>query len=413
MKITKIKACEVIDSRGNPTVSATVYTDIGAWGEAIVPSGASTGIYEAVEKRDKDAARFGGKGVLSACDNINKIIAPALYGKRCDRQEIIDNILINLDESENKGNLGANATLAVSLAAARAAANGYNMELFRYIGGIFGTKMPLPMMNILNGGAHADNNIDIQEFMIVPVGAECFSGGLMMCCEVYHKLKGILKARRLATTVGDEGGVAPNLCDSEAALALITDAIEGAGYNTDEIKIALDAASSEWYENGIYKMPKSGKTFSGDELVSYWQGLVDEYPIISLEDAAAEDDWETWGKITRTLRTKVQLVGDDLFVTNAKRLSEGIKNRVCNSILIKPNQIGTLSETLETISLAKDAGYGNIISHRSGESEDTFIADLAVGVSAGQIKTGAPCRGERTAKYNRLLKIERMIKEGF
>lgn len=409
MKITKVSAIEIIDSRGNPTVEAEVVTDFGSVGRASVPSGASTGAYEAAELRDGDKSRYNGKGVLQAVGNVNQKIAGALEGLRCDDQKNIDHILISLDGSENKEVLGANATLAVSLACARAAAGAYDMELYRYLGGIFGNKLPLPMMNILNGGAHAANNIDIQEFMIMPVGAESFGEGLRMCCEVYAELKRILALRHLSTAVGDEGGVAPDLRNEEEALELICEAIEAGGFDLSEIKIALDAASSEWYSDGEYKMPKSGRVYTGGGLVDYWKYLTEKYPILSIEDAAAEDDWDTWQTATNALHGKIQLVGDDLFVTNEKRLKRGIENKICNAILIKPNQIGTLTETINTIKLAKLSGYGTIISHRSGETEDSFIADLAVGVNAGQIKTGAPCRGERTAKYNRLLKIESML----
>lgn len=410
MKIEKVSALQVIDSRGNPTVEAEVLVSGGFLGRAMVPSGASTGVHEAVELRDGDKGRYHGRGVLRAVENISTRINEALNGVDIFSQRRIDDILITLDGTKNKGNLGANATLAVSLACARAAADTLGVELYRYIGGMNGDMLPLPMMNILNGGAHAANNLDIQEFMVVPTGAENFESGLRMCAEVYAELKKLLSKRNLSTAVGDEGGFAPDLDSEEEAIEFILEAVEKSGYKAGEdIKIAIDAASSEWFGDGIYRLPKTGKEYSGEELSAYWEGLVDKYPIISIEDAAAEDDMETWKIISRALARRIQLVGDDLFVTNTERLRWGIEQKICNAILIKPNQIGTLTETIDAVKLAKSANYGTVISHRSGETEDTFIADLAVGLCAGQIKTGAPCRGERTAKYNRLLRIESEI----
>ncbi len=410
MNIEKVSAIEVIDSRGNPTVEAEVVTEGGFRGRASVPSGASTGAHEAAELRDGDKRRYGGKGVLKAVQNVNTRINDALHGECVFGQSRVDEVLIALDGTENKSNLGANATLAVSLACARAAADASGQELYRYIGGMNGDMTPLPMMNILNGGAHAANNLDIQEFMIVPTGAETFGEGLRMCAEVYAALKDLLNSRGLATAVGDEGGFAPDLSGEEEAVKFILEAVEKAGYNTEsDIKIALDAAATEWFHDGVYSLPKSGAKFDAEALKEYWERLVETYPIISIEDAAAEDDMEAWLMISRALSKKIQLVGDDLFVTNTERLKRGIDQRICNAILIKPNQIGTLTETINAVKLAKSANYGTIISHRSGETEDAFIADLAVGLCAGQIKTGAPCRGERTAKYNRLLRIESEI----
>lgn len=410
MKITDIKAIEILDSRGNPTLQTTVTLCGGISGSASVPSGASAGSHEACELRDNDTSRFGGKGVLTAVNNVNTRIRDALIGNDASNQQCIDNTLISLDTTENKSSLGANAILSVSLACARAAANYLRLPLYKYLGGANAKIMPLPMMNILNGGAHAGNNIDIQEFMIVPTGATTFAEGLMMCCHVNSRLKKILKDSSLSTAVGDEGGVAPDLQNEEEALDLIIEAIEKSGYTPgNEIKLAIDAASSEWYSCGFYKKPKSGVCYSPDELIGYWEDLCNSYPIISLEDPAAEDDWDTWSRLHKKLLGKVQLVGDDLFVTNSKRLCHGIDRKSCNAILIKPNQIGTLTETIDTVHIAKKAGFGTIISHRSGETEDSFIADLSVGLCAGQIKTGAPCRGERTAKYNRLLNIEKEV----
>lgn len=406
--IDKVFGREIIDSRGNPTVEAEVGLSDGTYAKASVPSGASTGEFEAVELRDNDA-RYMGKGVTQAVNNINKIIAPALCGDSPFDQCAIDSKLIELDGTKNKQKLGANAILAVSLACAKAAAGHFKLPLFRYIGGSFAVRMPVPMMNILNGGAHAANNIDIQEFMIMPVNACCFSEGLRQCCEIYHTLGKILKKNNMSTSVGDEGGYAPNLDSDEQAIELIIKAIDMAGYSTNDIKIALDAAASEWYSDGIYKLPKRREELTSDKLIEYFKRLSSQYPIISIEDPLSEHDWEGWTKITSEIGSKVQLVGDDLFVTNTKRLKQGIDCGAANAILIKINQIGTLTETLDAIDTAHKAGYKTVISHRSGETEDTTIADLAVAVNSGQIKTGAPCRTDRVAKYNRLLRIESEI----
>lgn len=412
-KITAISAYEMLDSRGNPTVGAEVVTDCGAKGFALCPSGASTGIYEALELRDGDEKRYCGKGVLKAVANIERAIAPSLLGVDVLKQREIDKIMCDLDGSENKSNLGANAVLAVSLAVARAAAESLKMPLYRYLGGSICDKMPRPMMNILNGGAHAANNIDMQEFMIVPVSCKTFSEGLKMCSEVYHSLNKILKAEGLSCGVGDEGGFAPNLQSDEKALELIMRAANTAGYSEKDINIALDVASGEWNRGrSDYLLPKRNLQMSADNLIEYYETLAEKYPVISIEDGLGEDDWHAWGKLTKKLGEKIQLVGDDLFVTNTKRLEAGIKSGAANAILIKPNQIGTLTQTLDVISLAKENGYNCILSHRSGETEDTFIADLAVATGVGQIKTGAPCRSDRVAKYNRLLKIEQEIKRG-
>ncbi len=409
-KIAGIKGYELMDSRGNPTVGAKVILSDGSEGFALSPSGASTGIYEAHEMRDGDKSRYLGKGVLKAAAAIDNEIAPALAELDTVDQRAADDRMISLDGTENKKRLGANAILAVSLALAKAAAVSYNMPLYRYIGGINGYELPRPMMNILNGGAHAANNIDIQEFMIVPVGACCFSDGLRQCSEIYHALGAILKERGKSCGVGDEGGFAPDLESDESAIELITEAIKKAGYTTENTKIALDAASSEWYADGSYILPKRNKKMTADELIDYYGKLCEKYPVISIEDGVAEEDWEGWRKLTKTLGGRLQLVGDDLFVTNTSRLARGIKEEAANSILVKLNQIGTLSETLDVIELAKKHGYTSVISHRSGETEDTSIADLAVAVNAGQIKTGAPCRTDRVAKYNRLLIIENELK---
>ncbi len=409
-KIAGIKGYELMDSRGNPTVGAKVILSDGSEGFALSPSGASTGIYEAHEMRDGDKSRYLGKGVLKAAAAIDNEIAPALAELDTVDQRAADDRMISLDGTENKKRLGANAILAVSLALAKAAAASYNMPLYRYIGGINGYELPRPMMNILNGGAHAANNIDIQEFMIVPVGACCFSDGLRQCSEIYHALGAILKERGKSCGVGDEGGFAPDLESDESAIELITEAIKKAGYTTENTKIALDAASSEWYADGSYILPKRNKKMTADELIDYYGKLCEKYPVISIEDGVAEEDWEGWRKLTKTLGGRLQLVGDDLFVTNTSRLERGIKEEAANSILVKLNQIGTLSETLDVIELAKKHGYTSVISHRSGETEDTSIADLAVAVNAGQIKTGAPCRTDRVAKYNRLLIIENELK---
>lgn len=410
MKITinSVVGREIIDSRGNPTVEATVGLTDGTFANAAVPSGASTGAYEAVELRD-GGDRFNGKGVKKAVTNISKIISPELCGMSPFDQCAVDNKLSELDGSKNKKNLGANAILAVSVAVAKAAAKSLRLPLYRYLGGIYSVKLPVPMMNILNGGAHASNNIDIQEFMIMPVGARCFSEGMMQCCEIYHTLGKILKENNMSTGVGDEGGYAPSLKSDEDAIEYIIKAIEKTGYTTDEIKIALDAASSEWYSDGKYILPKRGDSLSSDELINYFDKLCSDYPIISLEDPLSEHDWDGWQNITSKIGNKVQLVGDDLFVTNTKRLKKGIELGAGNAILIKINQIGTLTETLDAIDTAHKAGYRTIISHRSGETEDTTIADIAVAVNSGQIKTGAPCRTDRVAKYNRLLRIESAI----
>ena len=404
--IEKVLGREIIDSRGNPTVEAEIGLSDGTYAKASVPSGASTGAFEAIELRDNDKSRYMGKGVTKAVENINKVIAPALCGDSPLDQCAIDYKMIELDGTLNKENLGANAILAVSLACAKASAKHLNLPLFRYIGGTFAVRMPVPMMNILNGGAHASNNIDIQEFMIMPVGACCFSEGLRQCCEIYHTLGKILKENNMDTAVGDEGGYAPNLNSDEEAIEMIIKAIEQAGYNTQNIKIALDCAASEWYTGGNYKLPKRGTELTSEQLINYFEDLSNRYPIISIEDPLSEYDWDGWKKITQRLGTKLNLVGDDLFVTNTKRLKKGIEIGAGNSILIKINQIGTLTETLDAIQTAHKAGYNTIISHRSGETEDTTIADIAVAVNSGQIKTGAPCRTDRVSKYNRLLRIE-------
>ena len=406
-EIIDVYAREVLDSRGNPTVEAEVYTE-KLCRSAIVPSGASTGVFEAVELRDGDNKRYGGKGVKKAVENINTVIAEALIGMNVLDQGGIDKKLIELDGTKNKSKLGANAILGVSLACAKTAAACLDMPLYRYVGGVNAKSMPVPMMNILNGGAHAGNNVDIQEFMIMPVGAGTFKAALRMCSEVYHTLKGIIKENGLSTSIGDEGGFAPNLPTDEKALELIVEAIKKAGYTTGEdFKIALDAASSEWYmPDGTYRLPKAQIVRSKEEMVDYWEKLCEKYPIISIEDGAAEDDWETWDMLTKRLGGKIQLVGDDLFVTNTERLKTGIEKGAANSILVKVNQIGTLSETLDAVETAHRNGYSAIMSHRSGESEDTTIADLAVALNCGQIKSGAPCRSDRVCKYNRLLKIE-------
>lgn len=406
LEIVDVLAREILDSRGNPTVEVEVALDDGTVGLAAVPSGASTGMYEACELRDGDKSRYLGKGVLKAVENVNTEIADALIGLNAMDQPSIDKILIELDGSANKSRLGANAILGVSLACAKAAAQSLGMPLYNYIGGVNAKVLPVPMMNVLNGGAHASNNVDIQEFMIMPVSAPNFREALRMCSEVFHTLKKVAPS----TGVGDEGGYAPNLAEDEVALKALVNAIEIAGYKPGEdFKIAIDAAASEWYVNedgGYYLMPKSKKKLSRTEMVEMWGNFADKYPIISLEDGMAEDDWEGWKNLTDSLGGKIQLVGDDLFVTNVERLGKGIELGVANSILIKLNQIGTLTETLNTIQMANRAGYTAVISHRSGETEDTTIADVAVAMNAGQIKTGAPSRSDRVAKYNRLLRIE-------
>lgn len=405
LTIDKICGFEVLDSRGNPTVRAEVMLTDGTIAAASVPSGASTGIYEAVELRD-GGNRYGGKGVQKAVSNINTMIAAALKGMNSSDISRVDNLLMQLDGTNNKSNLGANAILAVSLASAKAAAKHYRLPLYRFIGGANACRLPVPMMNILNGGAHASNNVDIQEFMIMPVGACCFREALRMGSEIYHSLGKVLSSRNLSTTVGDEGGFAPDLSSDEEAIEVILEAITKAGYDTDKVKIALDAASSEWYEDGGYRLPKRNTKMTTDELIDYWDGLVSTYPIVSIEDPLGEEDWNGWSRITEKLGDIVQLVGDDLFVTNTKFLHKGLDMGAANSILIKYNQIGTLSEALSAVQMARDNGYTAVISHRSGETEDSTIADIAVATNAGQIKTGAPCRSDRTAKYNRLLRIE-------
>ena len=414
LAIKEIKALEVLDSRGNPTVQVEVITEEETNGVAMVPSGASTGSFEAVELRDGDKSRYLGKGVLKAVENVNKIIAKELEGMNVFEQAEIDKKLIEIDGTENKGKLGANATLGVSLAVARAAANSLGMSLYKYIGGVNAKTLPVPMMNILNGGKHADNTVNIQEFMIMPVGAKSFSECLRMSAEIYHTLKKVLKAKGLETGVGDEGGFAPNLSSDEEALKLIVEAISKAGYKPGEdVVLALDVASTEMYDEakkigkeGCYYFWKTEELKTEDEMIEYLADLANKYPIISIEDGLAEEDWEGWRKLTEKLGNKLQLVGDDLFVTNIKRLQKGLDNKIANSILIKLNQIGTLTETLDAIELAKKNGYTAVVSHRSGETEDTTLADVAVATNAGQIKTGAPCRTDRVAKYNRLLNIE-------
>lgn len=405
--IIDVFARELLDSRGNPTVEVEVVLEDGTMGRAMVPSGASTGAYEAVELRDNEKERYLGKGVLTAVDNVNEIIAPEIIGMSASAQIDIDTIMLKLDGTPNKSKLGANAILGVSMAVARAAAEFLGISLYQHIGGINARQIPVPMMNILNGGQHADNNIDIQEFMIVPTGAASFAEGLRMGVEVYHNLKAVLKTKGLATAVGDEGGFAPNLPSNEAAIEVILEAIAAAGYKAgQDIHLALDVAGSELYKEGKYYLDSTSQIMTSEEMVEYFADLVQRYPIISIEDGLAEDDWDGWALLTAKLGKSIQLVGDDLFVTNTERLSKGIKEGICNSILIKLNQIGTVSETMEAIEMAKQAGYTCVISHRSGETEDTFIADFAVAVNAGQIKTGAPARTDRVAKYNQLLRIE-------
>lgn len=408
IEITDVFAREVIDSRGNPTVEVEVYAD-DVCGRSIVPSGASTGVFEAVELRDGEAKRYNGKGVTRAVQNVNEILGDAIVGMNLLDQRAIDIKMCEIDKTENKGKLGANAILGVSMAVAHAAANYLNIPLYQYIGGVNSHTLPVPMMNILNGGAHANNNVDIQEFMIMPVGSKTFSEGLRECIEVYHSLKNILSKSGNITAVGDEGGFAPNLSNDEKALDLIMEAIESAGYK-DDFVIAIDAASSEWVQpDGTYKLPKAGIVKTSSEMIDYWEDLCERYPVVSIEDGLGEDDWQGWGELTQRLGKKVQLVGDDLFVTNTKRLSKGIELGVGNSILVKVNQIGTLTEAIDAVEKAHKAGYTTIISHRSGETEDTTIADIAVALNSGQIKTGAPCRSERVCKYNRLLRIEQEL----
>lgn len=407
MQISDIYARQVLDSRGNPTVEVEVYLESGTMGRAIVPSGASTGAHEAVELRDGDKGQYLGKSVKQAVENVNEVIAPNLIGFDARDQVGVDQAMIELDGTPNKSKLGANAILGVSLAIARAAADGLGLELYEYLGGFNAKTLPVPMMNILNGGEHADNNVDIQEFMIMPVGAETFGDGLRMGTEVFHHLKAVLKEKGLSTSVGDEGGFAPNLSSNEEALSVIISAIERAGYKPgQDVYLALDVASTELYRDGKYEFAGEGVTRTTDEMISFYEALIDKYPIISIEDGLAEDDWDGWKKLTQAIGDRVQLVGDDLFVTNTARLKQGIDSDTGNSILVKVNQIGTLTETFDAIEMAKRAGYTAVISHRSGETEDTTIADIAVATNAGQIKTGAPSRTDRVAKYNQLLRIE-------
>lgn len=413
IEIIDVYAREVLDSRANPTVEVEVELEDGVVGRAIVPSGASTGAFEAVELRDGDKSRYLGKGVLKAVENVNTIIAPELIGMNVLDQTLIDKILIELDGTENKGKLGANAILGVSLAVARAAAESMGLPLYKYIGGVNAKVLPVPMMNILNGGKHADNNVDIQEFMIMPVGAQNFREALRMCAEVYHSLKKTLSAKGYNTAIGDEGGFAPNLKSNEEAIQIIVEAVKNAGYKPGEdISIAIDAAATELYkEDGKYHLEGEGRVLTAGEMVDFWENIVNKYPIVSLEDGLSEEDWDGWKLLTDRIGDRVQIMGDDLFVTNTKRLSKGIKLGVANSILIKLNQIGTLTETIEAIKMAERAGYTAVVSHRSGESEDTTIADLVVAMNAGQIKTGAPARTDRVSKYNQLLRIEEELDE--
>ena len=409
LEIEKVIGREIIDSRGNPTVEAEVYLTDGTVGRGTAPSGASTGEFEALELRDGDKSRFGGKGVLKAVENVNTVISQVLKGMDPSDVYAVDRAMIQADGTKDKSNLGANAILAVSIASARAAANALQIPLYRFLGGANGNRLPLPMMNILNGGAHAANTVDVQEFMIMPAGAPSFKEGLRWCAEVFHALASILKERGLATSVGDEGGFAPALKSDEEAIETILEAVKKAGYEPgSDFMIAMDAASSEWKTGtvGEYKLPKAGTVYTSGQLINHWKALVEKYPIISIEDALDEEDWEGWKKLTAELGDKVQLVGDDLFVTNTERLSKGIELGCGNSILIKLNQIGSVSETLEAIKMAHNAGYTAVTSHRSGETEDTTIADLAVALNTCQIKTGAPSRSERVAKYNQLLRIE-------
>ena len=409
-EIKKVYARQILDSRGNPTVEAEVTLADGSIARGAAPSGASTGEFEALELRDGDKNRYGGEGVSKAVENVNNIIAAALTGADALDIYAVDRIMLDLDGTKDKSKLGANAILAVSIAAARAASGSLGLPLYRYLGGVQGTVLPVPMMNILNGGVHATNTVDTQEFMIMPVGAPSFSEALRWCTEVFHALAKLLKSKGLATSVGDEGGFAPNLTSDEETIETILEAVRTAGYEPGkDFMIAMDAASSEWKSDkgkGFYHQPKSGRDFTTDELIDHWEALVDKYPIISIEDALDEEDWDGWKRLTARLGNKVQLVGDDLFVTNTERLSKGIRNGCANSILIKLNQIGTVSETLEAIKMAHKAGYTAVTSHRSGETEDTTIADLAVALNTAQIKTGAPSRSERVAKYNQLLRIE-------
>ena len=407
--IEDIVARQILDSRGNPTVEVDVRLASGVVGRAAVPSGASTGIYEAIELRDNDKSRFGGKGVTKAVNNVNNIIAPELIGEDASNQYNIDKLMLELDGTDNKSRLGANAILGVSLAVAKAASLAYKMPLYRYLGGISAITLPVPMMNIINGGVHADNNIDFQEFMIAPVGAGSFEDAVRMGSEIFYTLKHILQDKEYATSVGDEGGFAPSIASNEEAIEMIIQAIEQGGYTTDDVKICIDLASSEFYEDGKYTLAGEGKILTREEMVQFLSDLVDKYPIISIEDGMAEEDWEGWRLLTQKIGHKCQLVGDDLFVTNTKRLQEGILRRIAKSILIKVNQIGTLTETLAAIEMAHSAGYTAIASHRSGETEDTFIADLAVATNCGQIKSGSASRSDRMAKYNQLIRIEQEL----
>ncbi len=403
--IVSVTGREILDSRGNPTVEVDVVLESGAGGRAAVPSGASTGAHEAVELRDGDPARYGGKGVLQAVGHVNSAIAAALQGIDANDQRLVDSYLIELDGSDNKGHLGANAILGTSLAAAKAAAAEAGLPLYRYVGGAGAHVLPVPMMNVLNGGAHADNSVDMQEFMIVPVGAGSFAEALRMCSETYHALKALLKSRGLETNVGDEGGFAPNLSSNEEAIAAVMEAAENAGHR-GSIMIALDPAATELYRDGAYHLTGEGRTLRAGEMVDLYDDLATRYPIISIEDGLAEDDWDGWAHLTERLGDRLQLVGDDIFVTNTSRIQEGIRMRIGNAVLMKLNQIGTLSETLDAIRLATSAAYASVISHRSGETEDTTIADLVVAMGCGQIKTGAPARSDRVAKYNQLVRIE-------
>lgn len=412
LSITNVKGREVLDSRGNPTVEAEVTLAGGAVGRGIAPSGASTGEFEALELRDNDAARFLGKGVLSAVNHVNTVLRDTLMGMDASDTYGIDHAMLEADGTGDKARLGANAILAVSIAAARAAANAFTLPLYQFLGGSAANRLPVPMMNILNGGAHAGNTVDVQEFMILPVGAPSFREALRWCAEVFHRLAALLRAKGLATSVGDEGGFAPDLSGDEEAIQVILEAIQQAGYQPGrDFRIGMDAAASEWKSGmkGVYVLPKAGTKWTAQQLIAHWQQLVEKYPIISIEDPLDEEDWDGWRMLTEALGDRVQLVGDDLFVTNTQRLSKGIESGCGNSILIKPNQIGTISETIAAVRMAQEAGYTAIASHRSGETEDTTIADLAVALGTGQIKTGAPSRSERVAKYNRLLRIEELL----
>jgi len=411
--ITDVWAREILDSRGNPTLEVEVTLEDGTVGRAAVPAGASTGTHEAVELRDNDPRRYHGRGVTKAVENVNSVLAPEVTGYDATDQVAIDRLLCEVDGTPNKAKLGANAILAVSLAVAHAAAKSLGLPLYRYLGGVGARELPVPMMNVINGGKHADNGLDLQEFMLVPVGASSFREALRMGVEVFHTLKGLLKKKGLSTAVGDEGGFAPRVGSHEEALKLLVEAIHTTGYRPGEdVALAIDAAASEFYRDGQYVLTGEGRTLSSEEMVSYYRDFLDRYPVISIEDPLAEDDWEGWVRLTAALGSRVQIVGDDIFVTNPGRLQEGIRRGVANAILVKVNQIGTLSETLETVALARRAGYATVISHRSGETEDVSIADLSVATGAGQIKTGAPSRTDRVAKYNQLLRIEEDLGEG-